>query len=62
MSRRAALFTVADVARALKAGKQAGVSVAVEITRDGTLRISPHESQGLQPPKPPAEQKRKFVL
>jgi hypothetical protein len=41
MSRRAARCTQADIARALSAAKQAGVSMAVEIDPDGTIRLTP---------------------
>jgi hypothetical protein len=39
MSRTAARFTQADVARSLRAAKQAGAQ-AVELLPDGTIRIS----------------------
>jgi hypothetical protein len=39
MSRTAARFTQADVARSLRAAKQAG-ACAVELRPDGTIRIS----------------------
>lgn len=39
MSRRPALVTQADVARAIRAAKQAGAG-AVEVLKDGTIRIS----------------------
>ena len=38
MSRRPALVTQADVARAIRAAKQAGAG-AVEIRPDGTIRV-----------------------
>ncbi len=38
MSRRAATITQADVARAIRAAKQAGAD-AVEVRRDGTIII-----------------------
>ncbi len=54
MSRRAARFAQADVARALKAIKQAGVASAVEIATDGTMRIVPID------PKSTPEQVRRL--
>jgi hypothetical protein len=39
MSRRAASFTQADIARSVRAAKQAGAG-AVELCPDGTIRIS----------------------
>jgi len=39
MSRTAARFTQADVARSIRAAKQAGAG-AVELRPDGTIRIS----------------------
>ncbi len=44
MSRTAARVTQADIARAIRAIKQAGGGLAVEIARDGTIRIVPHET------------------
>lgn len=41
MSRTAARFTQADIHRAIKAVEQAGADMAVEILRDGTIRIVP---------------------
>jgi hypothetical protein len=38
MPRRSATLTQADVARAVRAAKQAGAS-AVEVQKDGTIRI-----------------------
>lgn len=43
MSRRAARFTQADIARAIKAIEQTGASMAVEIVPDGTIRIVPYD-------------------
>jgi hypothetical protein len=46
MSRTPARFTQADVARSIRAAKQAG-AVAVELRPDGTIRISlTPEAQG----------------
>lgn len=40
MARRASLFTQADVERAVKAARNAGMDVgALEITKDGTIRV-----------------------
>lgn len=41
MGRRPARFRQSDVARALRAAKQAGVNMAVEISTDGVIRIVP---------------------
>lgn len=58
MSRRPARFTQADIARAIKAAKQTGVSMAVEITLDGTIQLVPADQSA---PKGVAQQ-RKIVL
>jgi hypothetical protein len=44
MSKTAARFTLADVARATRAAKEQGAE-AVEIARDGTIRIIIAESR-----------------
>lgn len=41
MSRRPALFTQADIARALRAVKSAGVPARIEVKPDGTIAIIP---------------------
>ena len=41
MSRRPALITQADIARALRAVKSAGVVARVEVKPDGTISIVP---------------------
>ena len=41
MSRTPARVTQADVARALRAARQVGVSVCVDILPDGTIRLLP---------------------
>lgn len=43
MSRGRLKFRQADVARALRAIKQAGAAMALEITPDGTIRLTPAE-------------------
>ena len=43
MSRRAARFTEADAYRAAKAAKRVGM--AVQIDKDGTIKIVPHDSR-----------------
>lgn len=40
-SRRPARVSQADIARALRAVEQVGVSMAVEIAPDGTIRLVP---------------------
>lgn len=47
MPRRAPMITQADIARAIRAAKQAGAG-AVEVRRDGSLMIH------IQAPEPPA--------
>ena len=48
MSRTAAKFTQADIARALRAAAQTRVSVAIEVLRDGTIRLVPCEKHDLK--------------
>lgn len=48
MSRRPARFTQADIARAINAVKQTGVSMAVEISLDGTIRLTPADLNSLK--------------
>ena len=43
MPRGPSRFTQSDIAKALKAIKQSGASMAVEIALDGTIRIVPVE-------------------
>lgn len=45
MSKAAAKFTQADVARAIRAVVQTGVSMAVEVAKDGTIRLVPVPAQ-----------------
>lgn len=45
MSRRPARFTQSDLTKAIKAVEQAGANMAVEISRDGTMRIVPATPQ-----------------
>ncbi len=45
MSRRAALFTEADIFRAAKAAKRAGMAVEINL-RGGLIRIVPPETTG----------------
>ncbi len=51
MPRRPCRFTEAEIARALRAAKQAGVNVAVEIALDGTIRLVPTEIEPAVAPK-----------
>jgi hypothetical protein len=64
MSRRAARFTQADVARAIRAVEQTGARMAVEIGPDGTIRIVPVSDAPRIPPvaPPQVERKRGIVL
>jgi hypothetical protein len=56
MSRRPPLFRATDLARALRAGAMAGVSVRVAITKDGALTVSPMPAET---PKPAPDVKPK---
>jgi hypothetical protein len=58
MSRTPARFTQADVARTIRAAKQAGAS-AVELLPDGTIRI---RLDGRENPVRPVEPDREVVL
>lgn len=44
VSRTPAKVTQADIARAIRAIEQTGANLAVEIARDGTIRLIPVES------------------
>lgn len=44
MPRRIAKTTQADIARALRAVQQLGLTMAVEVSPDGTIRIIPAET------------------
>lgn len=61
MTRTPARVTQADVARAIRAAKQTGAG-AVEVLKDGTIRInlSPLSTEGT--PSVPVEPKREIVL
>lgn len=48
VSRRAATITQADVARAIRAAKQAGAD-AIEVRRDGTIVVLLKEAPPLSP-------------
>lgn len=58
MSRTPARFTQADLARSIRAAKQAGAG-AVELLPDGTIRIRLDGSEKLTPP---VELDREIVL
>lgn len=45
MPRTAAKVTQADVARVLRAVKQSGLSMAVEISQDGKIRLEPVDGE-----------------
>ena len=46
LSRRAAAFTQAEVSRAIRAAEKAGGNKwAIEIERDGMIRLVPHDRQ-----------------
>lgn len=44
MSKRTATFKKADLERALKAIRDTGLIMAVEVTTDGTIRLIPSET------------------
>lgn len=46
MPRTATKVTQADVARVLRAVKQSGLSMAVEISQDGKIRLEPVDAGG----------------
>jgi len=48
MPRRAAIITQADVARTIRAAKQAGAD-AVEVRRDGTIVVLLHKAPSIVP-------------
>jgi hypothetical protein len=58
MSRTPARFTQADIARTIRAAKQAGVG-AVELLPDGTIRI---RMEGSEKPAQPVEPDPEVVL
>jgi hypothetical protein len=58
MSRTPARFTQADVARTIRAAKQAGAGT-VELLKDGTIRIC---LEGAEKPAQPVEPDREVVL
>jgi hypothetical protein len=61
MSRTPARFTQADVARSIRAAKQAGAG-AVELRPDGTIRISLEPEAGRDQSHFPVEQDSEIVL
>lgn len=44
MTRTPALFKKADLERALKAIRDSGMTMAVEVAKDGTIRLIPSET------------------
>jgi hypothetical protein len=61
MSRRPALTVQADIARAIRAAKQCGAG-AVEIKRDGTIRIAISTEYSPAAGEPAIEPEAKVVL
>jgi hypothetical protein len=59
MSRTPARFTQADIARTIRAAKQAGAG-AVEILPDGTIRIRLNSAE--DKPEVPVDEEREVVL
>ena len=57
MGRTAARITQADIARAVRAVAQCGVSATIEVSKDGTLRLIVNDE-----PTKPVERKREIVL
>ena len=49
MANRPAKNTQAEIARALRAVKQCGLEMAVEILPDGTIRLVPADAPARQP-------------
>jgi hypothetical protein len=61
--KRASLFTVADLSRALKAVAQSGMRMAVEITPTGTIRLVPMHAGPAEPGQSTSDSiKRKIPL
>ena len=60
MSRRPALLTQAEVARAVKGAKQAGAS-SVIIRTDGTILVELYPAQS-EAERKPSEKRREIVL
>jgi hypothetical protein len=61
VSRTPARITQADVARALRAAKQAGAGM-VQIMPDGTITIDPQPSKGVEPQKTEIASDEEIVL
>ena len=61
MSRTAARFTLADIARAIRAAKEQGAAV-VEILPDGTIRISINNDKDKTKPEAETPKVRDFKL
>jgi hypothetical protein len=64
LNRSPATFTQSDVRRAIAGARRAGFEPgAVEITRDGTIRLLPIGAPGTQPPPvPPGEKNPRGFL
>ncbi len=62
MPRTAASVTQADIARALRAVAQTGATVAVEVLRDGTIRLVPCEKREITDNKVKVKVDNKPVL
>ena len=63
MPRRPARCTQADLARALRAAASVGGGVTVELTPDGTIRLTPGQAPPTTPaPGRPVEPEREIVL
>lgn len=58
MPRRIAKTTQADIARALRAVNQLGLTMAVEVSPDGTIRIVPAEAVRVSMSEPSGKPQR----
>jgi hypothetical protein len=61
MPRRPAVITQADVARAIRAAKQAGAE-AVELRPDGTIIVVLKNTQTVPDENPPEPPKREIIM
>jgi hypothetical protein len=61
MSRAAARFTQADIHRAIKAVVQSGADMAVEVTKDGTIRIARNAGVSTDSEQPVAVRRKKLL-
>lgn len=62
MSRRPATVTQADVARAIRAARQAGLTVVRVVARPDGVAIETADAPAPPPAKPEVEPRRRIVL